>query len=168
LRAVVSGTLLFALLATIVAIGGARFQEYRGVISTYRTSDIGQLSELRSFAGSVYMTNINVPLLGHYLEYPGFGVCGPDSVSETGALDPSRCRVSFVRRQEHWRGRAPRYFVFFREGSFFPGFADCIPEGLVPGQERLGKSCVQLFEAKLRRHFPVVAENRLFSVFALE
>jgi hypothetical protein len=166
-RLVTFGMITVLLLHLSFALIRERAGELRSLAKTYREVQLAALTELRNLRGSLFMTNINLPLVSYYMEYPGFGVCEPSSVSEDGDIDVRKCKVSFVRREAYWSKQPPKYFIYFREGRFFPGFGDCLPEGLIGDHSRAEASCVKAFEAKLRRNFSVVLENRLFTTFSI-
>jgi hypothetical protein len=159
-----AGVLAYAL----THIAKQRYNEYLGTYGTYRIGAMKQLEELRHFQGEVYMTNINAPLVGFLLNSPGFGVCSPDSIAEDSTLDLKQCKIAFMRRYQYWLNHRPKYFIFFWDGQFFPGFADCVPTGLLLGQERGGENCNTILEAKLELNFKQLFKNKLFSVFDLD
>jgi len=116
----------------------------------------------------LFMTNINVPVVGFLAQAPGFGVCEPRAIGGDGSIDLSRCKTAFMRRYEYWSQQRPRYFFYFDHPALFPGFADCLPKGTLVGQERDGNSCMDELRHRLARQYVLVFENRLMKVFDLE
>ena len=138
--------------------------DFINVARVHFGSKVHLVESLKAFKGKAFMTNINVPTIGFVIEYPGFGVCSPESISPEGEIDTSGCKIAFVRRFDYWKEQRPEIFVFFRDRSFFPGFAQCVPN--VP-ESKIKSECVEKFESNLRKHFPVKEENGLFTVFDL-
>lgn len=158
------GLMLVYLLLTIAR---QRLVEYVQVVDSYRTSTVHHLEKLTDYRNRIFMTNVNLPVVGFLVEYPGFGVCSPKSVTIDGMINVSSCKVSFVRRVEYWRSRAPDVFVFFKDRRFFPAFADCLPTSGAPSSGRDPESCMREFESRLARLFNVLQDNELFTVFDL-
>jgi hypothetical protein len=135
--------------------------------AVYRDAKFNRLDEIRRrFSGEVFMTNINPVTVGFFAGEAGHGVCELASLPEAGDIDPSRCHVSYMQQQEHYRTVRPRYFFFFRE-EMFPGFAECLPSALMPMQHRGGDDCVTQMENRLSSRFRKAYENALFQVFDL-
>lgn len=125
------------------------------------------LDQITRFSGSLFMTNINVPVVGFLTRAPGFGVCSPSSVQPGGRLDIKQCKTALMRRRDYWEGQRPRYFYFFEEKSLFPGFADCLPQGTLTGQNRMAESCMEDLRRRLAGQYPVALSNRNVTVFDL-
>ena len=68
-----------------------RIEQVRGIVLKYRTDDYGDLESLRWFSGKLYLTNINTPTVGFFVNGAGYGVCGPDSITNLGEIDRSKC-----------------------------------------------------------------------------
>lgn len=161
LKVMLSIFLTFCLLYIVYFLSSVRLIDYINVARDHYRSKVYHVESLREFKGKMFMTNINVPTIGFLVEYPGFGVCGPESISPQGKVDTTSCKIAFVKRHAYWKEQKPEIFVFFRDQSFFPGFAQCTPNGNV-----LSK-CLEVFEFKLRKNFNVKKENDLFTVFDL-
>jgi hypothetical protein len=143
-----------------------QLDQFHIAAAAYREAKFKTLDEIRRrFKGEIFMTNINPVTVGFFAGEAGHGVCELASLPEAGDIDPSRCHVSYVRQQEHYRAIRPRYFFFFRE--LFPGFAECLPSALMPMQHRGGDDCVRQLENRLSARFEKVYENGLFRVFDL-
>lgn len=125
------------------------------------------LYDISRFEGGVFMTNINVPTVGFLTKAPGFGVCGPHSVDAGGTLRLEDCKTAYMRRYDYWAARRPRYFYYFDDPKLFPGFADCMPAGVVIGAERDGIGCMKQLRDALVSQYPVVMQSELVSVFDL-
>ncbi len=123
------------------------------------------LYDIRRFRGDLFMTNINVPTVGFLTSAPGFGVCSPNSVKQNGQVDLLECKTSFMRRYDYWLKQRPRYFFYFSLPEFFPGFADCMPGGMLIGSERGGDECMKQLLGTLETQYPLVLKNALVSVF---
>lgn len=125
------------------------------------------LYDIRRFNGDLFMTNINVPTVGFLTSAPGFGVCSPDSVKKDGEFNLRECKTSFMRRHDYWLTQRPRYFFYFSASELFPGFADCMPAGLVIGSTRGSSECMQQLRDTLDSQYPLVMKNELVSVYDL-
>jgi hypothetical protein len=127
-----------------------------------------RLADIRQFGGHLFMTNINSPTVGLFTGDTGYGVCGLDALPDTGGIDASKCRIAFMRRQEFWATQRPHYYFFFSAPELFPGFADCLPPGVLPGQIRAGEDCVDRTHQRLAAQFTKVFDNGYFQVFDLD
>mgnify|MGYP000224069408 CR=1 FL=1 len=122
------------------------------------------LERLREFQG-LFMTNINVPLVGLLTGSPGYGVCGPRSIGPGGQIQRSECKVSFMRRWRYWSERRPAHFFYFSDPALFPGFADCLPANTFPGQARQQESCMSDLLDVLSSRYDLLFENKHVKVF---
>jgi hypothetical protein len=127
------------------------------------------LAELKKFHGKLFMTNINLPTVGFFVEGPGYGVCGLEAVGADGKVDSKECKISFVRRVKYWQSQQPDLFFFFWSPRVFPGFSDCMPltAKLPEGEEALG-TCIGKLRHRLETNFPLVHSNPLFEVYDLK
>lgn len=165
-----------------VALTGICFALIDGSIAVFRnvTNEVGYIQRLgqnpqkwdplydiRRFNGELFMTNINVPTVGFLTSAPGFGVCSPDSVKKDSEFNLRECKTSFMRRYDYWLTQRPRYFFYFSAPELFPGFADCMPAGLLIGQTRGGNECMQQLRDTLDSQYPLVMKNELVSVYDL-
>jgi hypothetical protein len=123
------------------------------------------LNAISRYKGSLFMTNINVPTVGFLTRAPGFGVCGPKSVKKDGSLDLLACKTAFVRRYDYWLSQRPRYFFYFTSPELFPGFADCMPQGLLLGSARDDSGCMQDLADRLESRYARVMSNGIVTVF---
>ena len=154
----------------LVGTSKAVFDNARGELSYVLGQSPDKWSpvyDIRRFSGDLFMTNINVPTVGFLTAAPGFGVCGPDSVKQNGQLNLAECKTAFVRRYGYWSAQRPHYFFYFTKPALFPGFADCMPVGLLIGSTRAGNECVQDLRTRLESHYPLVMKNSVVSVFDL-
>jgi hypothetical protein len=153
---------LVLVLATIVLAIGLASQfgrEYARVIrSNVSANENILLENLRRFGGELYLTNINTPIVGFFTRAPGFGVCDQESISPDGSISIGRCHVSFMRRANQYRAQTPRYFFFFGQDGFQPGFAS---KAMLEGSGRIA------LRSRLETRFEKIHENSLFSVFDL-
>lgn len=159
--------LLLGVFLSVQKVVAANARELRQLIAVSREFKYVRLGDIRHFSGHLFMTNINTPAVGFFVQEAGYGVCGPDSLSEGGDVDPDKCRVSFMRRHEQHAGLRPRYFFFFSSPDLFPGFADCLPSGALLAQRRGGDDCATLMYRRLSERFRKVFDNGLFEVFDL-
>jgi len=141
--------------------------ELAQVRSEHRQLRYRFLTDLEEFRGQLFLTNINVPTVGFFIQEAGYGVCGLQSVPEFADADASQCKVSFMRRQEYWLSQQPKYFFFFTTSDLFPGFADCLPSTTLVGQARGGDTCVSLMRQRLATRYPLVHSNPLFETYDL-
>jgi hypothetical protein len=140
------------------------------VKARYTTNPHVQLEILRQFSDGPFMTNINVPTPYFYTRQRGFGVCGLDSVSETGTIDLRVCKSAFIRGKERYYGTRPAYFFRFKLPQYFPGFSDCAPRGtnIEEVQAARGlKNCFALQAERLDNLFKVIIDNPLVAVYDL-
>jgi hypothetical protein len=167
-QGVVSVMLVGSLLFVAALSAKTHINSVKAVIAATAENRYRLLSELRNrFAGQTFMTNINVTTVGFLLQERGWGVCGPQSVPETGRLDPMGCHSSYVRRPQNVLASDPRYFIFFWSVDLFPGFSDCLPSAYFPGDERGGDSCIAELYKRLSGRFRPIYENKLVIVFDL-
>lgn len=160
--------LIVAFALSVEQVASVHVEKFAGVIPAYRQNRYARLEDLRRyFAGQLTMTNINAVTVGFLTQEAGFGVCGPEAVPDRGSIDPQKCYVAFMRRHDHYAKVRPRYFVFFWSRDLFPGFADCLPSGILLGQERGGDSCVAVMHRRLSERFQRVFDNGVFEVFDL-
>jgi hypothetical protein len=141
--------------------------QLREIIHRWKLDPYAGLEDLKKFAGELYITNINTPTVGFFTDSPGYGVCGPDTVTASGGIDRSRCKVAFMRRFDVYDAQQPRYFFYFWSGDLFPGFADVLPSDTLIGGDRAGDSLIKLLQDRLDHHFTRVYENHLFKVYDL-
>jgi hypothetical protein len=168
LQGVISVLLVASLLFVAALSAKTHVNSVKAVIAATAENRYRLLSELRNrFAGQTFMTNINVTTVGFLLQERGWGVCGPQSVSETGRIDPIGCHSSYVRRPQNVLPSSPRYFFFFWSGELFPGFSDCLPSAYFPGDQRGGDSCIADLYNRLSSRFRPIYENKLVIVFDL-
>lgn len=126
------------------------------------------LSDLQQFDGQLFMTNINSPTVGFLVDYPGYGVCSPESISESGEIDLDKCSIEFIKPADiKTRSQAPKYFFYFSYPPLFPGFADCMPSNTMVGA-RGGDACMGLMKQHLSKNYKMVFENDTFIVFDLQ
>lgn len=125
------------------------------------------LYDIRQFDGELFMTNINVPTVGFLTKAPGFGTCGPNSVTVEGRLQLNDCKTAFMRRYGYWSTQRPRYFFYFTAPELFPGFADCVPADLGVALGRGRSNCMHQLLSVLAGHYPLVMKNHFVSVFDL-
>ena len=126
------------------------------------------LVDLQRFGGYLFMTNINSPTVGFLVNYPGYGVCGPDSVSENGEIKKELCSIEFIKSEDIvTRRQQPRYFFYFTYPSLFPGFADCMPPNTMVGA-RGGDQCMSLMERNLSSNYNIIFQNDVVMVFDLQ
>lgn len=166
IRAIVAtGLILSVLLGTraIAATNIAQLEQIRAAI--HGQPNYTYLLDLRQFSGKLYMTNVYTSTTGFFAQSPGYGVCSPDSLSDSGKIDVSQCQVAFMKQHDLYATQKPKYFFFMR--SYYPGFADCIPEGgtIQVGSESTG--CVGVLYRNLSRGFVKIFENPLFEVYDL-
>jgi hypothetical protein len=153
---------------TAYVVVRAQLQGLSAVAHEYREYRYVDLGDLRDrFIGASFMTNVNPVTVGFLTGTAGHGVCGPQSVAASGAIDLSGCHSLYARRRDHYLARVPRYFFFFHSADLFPGFADCLPSGYLPGQDRGGDTCLGTMRQRLASRFDNVYENRLFTAFDL-
>ena len=154
----------------LVGNGRERFDSSRselGYICSRDTRVWDSLYDIRRYGGEFFMTNINVPTVGFLAAAPGFGVCGPDSVRRDGGFELHQCKTAFVRRYGFWSQQRPRYFYYFSLPALFPGFADCMPSGLLLGSDRGGDQCMHNLWERLASQYALVMRNDIVSVFDL-
>ncbi|MBK8065030.1 MAG: hypothetical protein IPK29_14020 [Betaproteobacteria bacterium] len=142
-------------------------------LSLYREartpSYLEPLSDLKKFKGKLFMTNINLPTVGFFVEGPGYGVCGLEAVGSNGTLDSKECKISFVRRVEHWQSQQPELFFFFWSPRVFPGFSDCMPvSSKLPDSSDAQMTCIGKLRHRLESRFPRILSNSLFEVYDLK
>ena len=125
------------------------------------------LNAISGYKGALFMTNINVPTVGFLTRAPGFGVCGPASVSKDGNLNLRACKTAFMRRYDYWLSQRPHYFFYFTLPELFPGFADCMPQGLLIGSTRGDGGCMQDLADRLESRYARVMSNGIVTVFDL-
>ncbi len=125
------------------------------------------LADLRGFAGHLFMTNINSPTVGFFVKEAGYGVCGPDSIGETGDLNTDRCKTALMKQHDYWSRQRPRYFFFFTWPDLFPGFGDCLPSNTSLTSVRGGDECVKEMRRSLTQRFAEVFGSEVFTVFDL-
>ncbi len=125
------------------------------------------LNAIRRYNGALFMTNINVPTVGFLTRAPGFGVCGPKSVKNDGNLDLLACKTAFMRRYDYWLLQRPHYFFYFTLPELFPGFADCMPKGLLLGSTRDDSGCMHDLAYRLESRYSRVMSNSVVTVFDL-
>jgi hypothetical protein len=155
--------LIASLIISINQLSTASLQELENVYSVYRSNWNASLDELNRFSGNLYMTNINVPVVGFLTRSPGYGVCDQDSISAQGTLNLNDCKVAFNRRNNLYATQRPKYFFFFTRPEFFPGFADCLPDT----QLSEGGECVPFMRRRLASNFDRVFKNETFEVYDL-
>jgi hypothetical protein len=137
------------------------------ILALWKADPYADLGDIKQFAGELYITNINTPTVGFFTGSPGYGVCGPDTITAEGTIDKSRCKIAFMRRTDVYDEQTPRYFFFFWSKTLFPGFADDLPSETLLGDNRGGDALIKLMQDRLDTHFIKVYENRLFRVYDL-
>ena len=157
---------------SVALVGGGRerLDSSRSELAYIFSRDVNiwdPLYVIRRFGGEFFMTNINVPTVGLLTAAPGFGVCSPGSVGRSFELDLHQCKTAFVRRYSFWSHQRPRYFYYFALPELFPGFADCMPTGLLSGSNRGGNQCMQDLKDRLTNQYALVMKNDVVSVFDL-
>jgi hypothetical protein len=116
------------------------------------------------------MTNINTPTVYFYVQRPGFGVCGLSSIGDDGTINLDGCKIAFMRNKEKYAARRPSFFFQFRRSGYFPGFADCMPAGTLMPELQQGRApagCFAMQDDRLKRNYPAVFSNTLFTVYDL-
>jgi hypothetical protein len=162
----------------LVAIGNALLIQIRqrnsnidAIVPLYTAGNQNLLLEpLRNFSEGYFMTNINTPTIYFYVERPGFGVCGLNSIGESGEIDLDDCKIAFMRDRKRYGASRPSYFFQFSAPGYFPGFADCMPTGTLMAELQEGRApaaCFAMQEGRLRKHYPAVFKNALFAVYDL-
>lgn len=141
--------------------------QVRYTLGRWREDPYADLLDLKDFANELYITNINTPAVGFFTNSPGYGVCGPETISADGRIDRSKCKISFMRRTGVYERQEPRYFFFFWAKEMFPGFADLLPSDALIGEERGGDVLIKRMQDRLDEHFTLVHQNRLFRVYDL-
>jgi hypothetical protein len=173
--AAAAGAAALALCACLLAaatglLGGALAIErdaLRDILGKWRNNHYADLQDLKRFAGELYVTNINTPTVGFFTEAPGYGVCGPETITADGAVDKTQCKIAFMRRADLHDQQPPRYFFYFWSKELFPGFADVLPSGTLCGENRGGDELIEQMQDRLDTHFAMIYENRLFRVYDL-
>ena len=132
----------------------------------YTNNRYDGLTALEQYRGEEFMTNINTPTVGFFTKSPGFGVCGPEAVSASGAVDAKKCKVDFNRHHDAEHA-SPRYFFYFWRPDLFPGFADAMPSGTITDVDRDGNRLLRQLHDNLDANFERVASNSLFHVYDL-
>jgi uncharacterized membrane protein len=168
---------LLACAALLTALGVSRMGKSQAataaqIVEAYTAENPADsfryLDELRRFNDGTFMTNINTPLVGFLTEQPGFGVCGLDSIDESGTPIVALCRIAMMRGYAKYLSVRPRYFFFFSSAGFFPGFATCSP---LPGRDtRSGlasEECHRRQRERLDQLFPVRFESVEVTVYDL-
>jgi hypothetical protein len=123
------------------------------------------LLEIKRFNGQLFMTNINIPTVGFLVQYPGYGVCDPDSISDSGDVKISECGTDFIKSTDRITlSQQPRYFFYFTTPGLFPGFASCMPSSTMIGA-RGGSGCMKLMYRRLSDNYEQVFSNKIVSVF---
>jgi hypothetical protein len=126
------------------------------------------LKEISKFNGQLFMTNINIPTVGFLVQYPGYGVCDPDSISDIGDLIISKCGTDFIKSTDSITlSQKPKYFFFFTYPTLFPGFASCMPSSTMIGA-RGGNECMNLLFKRLSDNYELKFTNKIVSVFDLQ
>lgn len=126
------------------------------------------MKDLKSLHGKLFMTNINLPAVGFFVDGPGFGVCGLDTVSDAGKIDSKQCKISFLKKTSQWRTQEPEVFIFFWDQRVFPGFSECIPyKNLLQESPETQPSCIIELRQRLLTNFPLLQSNSLFEVYDL-
>jgi hypothetical protein len=141
--------------------------QYEIVASQFAGNPYTELEDLRRFSGELFVTNINSPPVGFFVQSAGYAVCGARGVSDDGAINVNECKIAFMRQHDLYRSMRPRYFFFFSCGALFPGFADVLPDGVLLGQQRGNLNAVDQMRARLDTHYPCVFQNGLFHVYDL-
>lgn len=125
------------------------------------------LKEIKKYNGQLFMTNINIPTVGFLVQYPGYGVCDPESISDSGEVNISKCGTDFIKSTDtKTLSQKPRYFFYFTYPSLFPGFASCMPSSTMIGA-RGGNDCMKLLFKRLSDNYQQVYTNEIVSVFDL-
>lgn len=141
--------------------------EIRNVKDQWKKDPYADLVDLQQFAGELFVTNINVPTVGFFTDSPGYGVCGPETITADGDIDRSKCKVAFMRRTDVYDRQPARYFFFFWSPELFPGFADDLPTATLMSGERGGDARIQQMRERLDTHYELAHQNRLFRVYDL-
>jgi hypothetical protein len=157
----------FAIVISTSIVVRASIDASRIVQQAAEPNELSSLSQLDRYRGALFMTNINVPIIGFFTSSPGFGVCGLDSVSVDGVLNRQDCKVAQMRRQRYWDQQQSKYFFFFKQGRVFPGFATCWPKDAYLGLLRGGAGCNEKLGSRLAQNFSVIDSNELFDVYDL-
>jgi hypothetical protein len=155
--------LIASALISINKLATTSLQELESVRSVYRSNWNVPLEEITQFSGYLYMTNINIPAVGFLTHSPGYGVCGLEAISENGSINTKACKVAFMRQLDFHATQRPKYFFFFSQPAFFPGFADCLPGTILPQ----GEECVPVMRQRLASNFVRVFTNETFEVYDL-
>jgi hypothetical protein len=175
LQSTLSHNLFNVLLALVVLgllgnvlwrVGTYQLGQFHIAAAIYREATFNKLDQIRlRFSGKVFMTNINPVPVGFFAGEAGHGVCELASLPEAGGIDPSQCRVSYMREREHYRTVRPRYFFFFRQ--LFPGFSQCLPSEYYPMLQKGGDRCFEAMRERLAARFLRVTDTGLFEVYDL-
>ncbi|MGC2520394.1 MAG: hypothetical protein WA373_14960 [Burkholderiales bacterium] len=135
-------------------------QDYRIVLKANLGSNPNlELEDLKQFSGELYATNVNTPVVGFFVNAPGFGVCDDETITPDGSVDTSNCQIAMMRRRDVYAQQAPRYFFLFDREKFTPGFAKT---------EMISGSGYARLEQRLTANFAQVHKNDLFRVFDLQ
>jgi hypothetical protein len=140
------------------------------LLSRYSVNPHKQLEPLRLFDSGTFMTNINVPTVYFFTGRPGFGVCGLNSIGESGDLHLAGCKIAFMRNAKRYFDQHAQYFFYFKLPQYFPGFADCSPNGTVLAEVQQGRAPARCFDIqgeRLRKNFQIVFNNDLVTVYDL-
>lgn len=158
-RSVVWGLLVLLLGVWIVRFGGAFWAEYKGQVRSFMSPNkYVQLEAIRKFGGELYMTDANNPIIGFFVNAPGFGVCDENSIGDNGQISQSNCHMSPMRQWRLYEFQEPRYF-FLLPPAFMPGFA---PDSMLYGE---GYATLR---TRLNNNYDMIFENEFVSVYDLK
>jgi hypothetical protein len=133
-----------------------------------KPSYLEPLKDLKQFHHKLFLTNINLPLVGFFANGPGYGVCGLEAIGRSGQIDSSECKISFARRKAYWDSQKPDLFIFFWTKQVFPGFSDCQPiSNQLPTGVAAQETCIGKLHTRLKTNFKLLYSNQLFEVYDL-
>jgi hypothetical protein len=75
-----------------------------------------------------------------------------------------------MRNAKRYFDQRPQYFFYFKLPQYFPGFADCSPNGTALPEVQQGRAPARCFDIqgeRLRKNFQIVFNNDLVTVYDL-
>ena len=151
-----------------ILVMGVATQSVNLLSDATKPSYLEPLKDLKQFHNKLFLTNINLPLVGFFANGPGYGVCGLEAIGRNGQIDSSECKISFVRRKAYWDSQRPDLFIFFWSKQVFPGFSDCQPiSNQLPVGMAAQETCIGKLHTRLKTNFKLLYSNQLFEVYDL-